>query len=215
MDDSYILRIIIADRSGSMNGILKGMQSGYDEFIASQRLLAERNKLRVDVSLWQFDEEVENVFSFASLDQAASWKLEPRGWTALNDGVCMAVDGEGSRLSGMPEHERPFQVSVLIITDGQENRSRRFTREQARARLAHQRETYNWDVTFLGSVNNLQYMPSDDSALKSFSAVAGRYERVTLGAMDARQRGVAFDPGLVSYTDRERSAALGNSGGNG
>jgi hypothetical protein len=48
-----------------------------------------------------------------------------------------------------PEH-RPHQVLFVIITDGMENASRRFTREQV-VQLVHSRRQMGWEFIFLGA----------------------------------------------------------------
>lgn len=223
-DPNYVHRIIVADISGSMREILDGMRSGYREFIAMQRqLLADMPGMRMTVSLWQFDTIVERAFSFASLDEVDGWLLEPRGWTALHDAVCMSVIQEGKDLAALPEDRRPGQVSLLVVSDGKENSSREHTGDQARELVTHQRDVYNWDVTFLGanmnaalagaelgSNVNLQYTNTNASAQGSWSSASSRYTRNTKAAVAVAAAGGDFDFAEASYTDEEREHALGN-----
>ena len=74
----------------------------------------------------------------------------PRGTTPLLDAIGGTVDGLGTRLADMPESERPDQVIVVILTDGQENASKEYTTEQIREKIEHQRDTYKWEFVFLG-----------------------------------------------------------------
>jgi hypothetical protein len=51
----------------------------------------------------------------------------------------------------MSESERPDQVLVVIITDGQENASRTYKRSDVANRVNRQRGAYNWQFVYLGA----------------------------------------------------------------
>jgi hypothetical protein len=222
-DPGYIHRIILCDSSGSMLSILDGMQSGFAEFTQSQReILAGDPGLRMTVSLWEFADDVECRHSFASLDEVAGWRLKPGGWTALHDGIGISLTTEGAHLASLREDRRPSQVSALIITDGKENKSRRYDAAQARSLVEQQRVTYNWDVTFLGanqdaalsaaevgSVSSLSFQATNSATSGAMSAVSSRYARAAKAA--ASSAGGTVDWGSVDYTEDERRLAEGNS----
>jgi hypothetical protein len=221
-DPLYIHRIIVTDRSGSMQSIVNGMRSGFDEFTGTQRrLLSDLPGMRMTVSIWQFDDIIERTLSFATLDEAEEkWKLEPRGWTALNDAVCDAITQEGADLAALPESARPGQVSALIFTDGKENRSQKFSRQQARDMVTHQREVYNWDVTFLGgdqdadvagqdlgSSSNLSFQVTNSGSAGGMSAAGSRYYRMSMAA--AASPAAVMDWASVPYTSEEHDRSMG------
>ena len=54
----------------------------------------------------------------------------PRGTTALLDASGRTINTIGERLDKMPEAERPGKVIVSILTDGLENASQEFSRQQ-------------------------------------------------------------------------------------
>lgn len=143
----YRHRIIIMDRSGSIASILAGQQSGLAEFLGSEG----RVPGKVTVSLWDFDDEIRCLHSMASLDAVKGYRIEPRGWTALHDAVGDAVTAEGEKLAALPEDERPEDVTVIIASDGEENRSRRCTGLEVKAMLEHQQAAYGWRVIYMGT----------------------------------------------------------------
>jgi hypothetical protein len=51
----------------------------------------------------------------------------------------------------MPEYQRPDQVLFVIITDGEENSSRKYRRADVRDRITHQQNKYKWQFVFLGA----------------------------------------------------------------
>lgn len=216
---AYQHDILIMDRSGSIAEILEGMQDGFREFCASQAALAAEG-IRVTASLWQFDEHIECLHSAKPVDSLASYRIIPRGMTALFDAVGMAITAEGARLAAMPEEERPGQVVCLISSDGKENHSREYDGDRIAAMIEHQRAAYNWKFVFIGTnqdvfktadglsiavASSLSYAPSSagaKSAWRGTSASVGRYTRSASSA-PAGQAG-SFE---VEYTSEEREDA--------
>lgn len=142
----YRHRIIIQDRSGSMDEILEGAQSGLDEFIAGEAKLPGK----VTVSLWDFDDQIRCVHSLATAETVLGYRIEPRNGTAMYDAIGEAVTEEGRKLAALPEDERPEDVTVIIASDGLENRSQRYSGSRVKALLNEQQGTYKWRVIYMG-----------------------------------------------------------------
>ena len=64
------------------------------------------------------------------------------------DAVGRAINETGARLSAMDETQRPGLVVFVIVTDGQENASREFSRAQIRKMIEHQQSAFQWQFTF-------------------------------------------------------------------
>jgi uncharacterized protein YegL len=75
----------------------------------------------------------------------------PGGFTALLDAIGKAIDTVGERLSNTPEEQRPEKVIVAVMTDGLENASKEYTKEQVKEKIKHQSEAYGWIFEFLGA----------------------------------------------------------------
>jgi len=75
----------------------------------------------------------------------------PGGGTALHDAIGTTVEELGRRLAAMPEAHRPGKVVVVIITDGEENSSIKFTGSRIKEMIEEQRKTYNWQFVYLGA----------------------------------------------------------------
>lgn len=138
---------IVLDRSGSMRAIRKDMEGGFDAFIADQR----RVPGACSVTLAQFDDTYDVVYTDRPLDSVPPLSIEPRGMTALLDAVGRTIDATGARLAAMPEADRPEKVLVMVITDGCENASQEYTRERIKEMITHQSEKYSWEFLFLGA----------------------------------------------------------------
>jgi uncharacterized protein YegL len=141
--------VVVADRSTSMTGIITEMLAGYNGFIEEQK----KDTTPANVTLVTFDDVSEIIYAGTPLAEVPALTREqyfPRGCTALLDAVGDAITETGKRLSEMKEEDRPNKVIVMIMTDGQENRSRRFSGEKIKEMIKHQREVYKWQFLFLG-----------------------------------------------------------------
>ncbi len=139
--------IFVVDRSGSMESIAADVCGGFATFIAKQKETPGNCK----VTLIQFDDDYDVVYSARPLNDVTSLVLEPRSSTALHDAIGRTINDVGSRLKQLPESERPAQVLFVIITDGLENASREYNRQRVFDMITHQRDKYNWEFIFLGA----------------------------------------------------------------
>jgi hypothetical protein len=141
---------IILDRSGSMSAIRDGTINGINGFIEEQRGVPGDGFW----TLVQFDHEYEVVYSQISQEQVRLLKREtfqPRGNTALIDAVCRTIHETIARLAGLPDEEYPSGVMFVIMTDGLENASRTFRREDLKKLIERQENEFNWQFVFLGA----------------------------------------------------------------
>lgn len=141
---------IILDESGSMRSVKDDVIGGFNSFLAKQRKIGDN----ASVSLVTFNSRVKNVYASQTVSDASEMtneKFRPEGWTALFDAIGTTIDATGARLAEMPESERPNKVLFAILTDGQENVSKKYTLAQINSMIKHQKEVYNWEFVFLGS----------------------------------------------------------------
>lgn len=147
MTDSYYTAVLIVlDRSGSMAGIRDDMVGGLEQLLRTHA--AEPGLLTVDIVT--FDDRIEVSHHFANPSEV-SVELVPRGMTALHDAMGYALNGFGAQLAALPEHARPGNVQVIVVTDGYENASKEYTAETVRRLVVTQTDTYGWDFVFLGA----------------------------------------------------------------
>lgn len=142
--------LFILDRSGSMNAMRQAAIDGFNRFLADQQAAPDSARL----TLLLFDDRLELPVDGVPLPEVLPLDRDsfvPRGSTALLDAIGHGIDRLGQRLAAMPEAERPRSVIVTILTDGEENSSRRFTWTQVSDRIAHQQEKYGWAFFFLGA----------------------------------------------------------------
>jgi len=144
-DVSFVL-----DRSGSMESVRNDTIGGFNAFIEAQQKLPGECL----ATLAQFDHDYEVVYSGKPIKDVPKLTAEtfvPRGSTALLDAIGRTINETGKRLSAMPEADRPGKVIFVILTDGGENASKEFNREQVFKMISLQRDTYKWEIVFLGA----------------------------------------------------------------
>ena len=213
-DTTYTDITMVLDRSGSMQSIKADTIGGFDAFISEQRRLPGR----CTVSLVQFDNVYEEVYTGRDLADVPSLTLVPRGSTAMLDAIGRAVNAAGARLAAMPEDGRPGTVIVGIMTDGLENASREFTYPTVKALIEQQEQVYGWTFMYMGANQDaievgaslgvardrsLTYAgPKVAAAMGAYSASVGTIrEAVAAGAPveQARRR--------AAYSDEQRKKA--------
>lgn len=199
---------LVVDRSGSMASIREDAQGGVNAFIEQQ----SNEPGDASVTLVQFDTKYEFVHQGEPIGDIPPYELSPRGMTALLDAVGRAINETGQRLAQMNDADRPGLVVFVIMTDGLENSSQEFTKDQVKEMVRHQQEKYNWQFTFLGADQDAfaeahaMGMTLDGAANFSKSKVRGAWGATA--AKVARMRSAAAQRQTVSneFTDEEREA---------
>lgn len=103
-----------------------------------------------EVTLAQFDTEYEVLYPPTDIAAVPEFVVDPRGRTALRDASGRFITEVG-QLAALPEDQRPGKVICLIMTDGHENASEKWTWEAVKALITQQREVYGWEFIFLGA----------------------------------------------------------------
>ena len=140
---------ILLDRSGSMDTKWADSLGAINHYV---RQLAEQN-VDTGVTLAVFDYNINSYHFTVVRDRITpkTWQdvtnadAVPRGWTPFNDANMDIVALANKGHNGTP-YER---VALLIITDGEENKSKEYTRAQATKALQECRDK-GWQVTFIG-----------------------------------------------------------------
>jgi hypothetical protein len=142
----------ILDESGSMSPYQMQTISAFNEFIDGQKA-AGSEAGKGFLTLVKFDApEVKLVFQnrpLETVEPLTTRDYEPRGGTNLFDAIGETIGSLNSALRSKPVSERPG-VIMLIMTDGEENSSRRFNSHQVRE-LVRAAEKSDWTFTFLGA----------------------------------------------------------------
>lgn len=141
--------VCILDMSGSMASTREDAIGGFNNFIEEQKKLpGECNVTVVFFNSSEYKKWADGkpLKSIPKLGQ----EYQPNAMTPLLDAVGKTINDVGARLAATAEKDRPERVLVIIITDGQENVSKEFTKKQVKEMVKHQEEKYFWKFLFLG-----------------------------------------------------------------
>lgn len=150
MKKDYTHITVILDRSGSMEKVKEDTIGGFNAFLNEQKNLEGE----ATISIIQFDNEYEYIAKFKPIQEVEelnSSTYKPRGMTALYDALGKAIKQTGKTLRNMKEEDRPEKVVFVILTDGYENASKKYTADNIKDKIEHQQSKYNWDFTYIGA----------------------------------------------------------------
>lgn len=146
--NDYTHIAMIIDRSGSMASCWEDVQGGYTQMIKDNKDADGRCTFTVAA----FDTDYELVEDFTDIQSVDdTLTVRPRGGTALLDAIGKTVVTVGKKLQSMTEADRPSKVLVVIQTDGFENSSKEFTKENVKSLITEQTEKYAWQFQFVGA----------------------------------------------------------------
>jgi hypothetical protein len=144
-DSSEATEIVcIVDRSGSMEAIKNDAIGGFNNFLAEQQKLPDK----ATMTIIQFDHEYIIACSGKPIAECEPFTAEtycPRGSTALMDATGRAITELNKR--------NPKKAIIMILTDGHENSSHEFTKQQIKQMTADC-ETKGWVVIYLSADAN-------------------------------------------------------------
>lgn len=142
--------VCVLDRSGSMESIVDDAIGGFNTFLKTQK----ESPGEAVMSVVLFDDQYELLHSGKPLPAISRLDRQtyvPRGSTALYDAIGKTIDDVGERLARLAESERPNKVLFVILTDGHENASHKYTSQQIHQLITHQRNVYSWEFLFLAA----------------------------------------------------------------
>jgi hypothetical protein len=132
--------VIVLDESGSMGSIKDKMRSGVNEFIQGQQ---NQKADGTTFTLVKFSDNVSTVVDNKPIDEVKTLTENdyiPTGSTALFDAVGLTIE----RFSEQPK------VLMVIVTDGEENASRKYTKKQEITKLiAKYKDEKKWNFVYL------------------------------------------------------------------
>ncbi len=197
MDSDYTHISIILDRTGSMESIRDDTIGGFNAFLGEQKKRPERATL----TLVQFDtqdpyEVIHQFRPIAEIPELTREAYVPRASTPLLDAIGQGINDLEQRIAGMSQPERPSQVVMVVVTDGQENSSREFRMGQITRMIREKQDLNGWQFVFLSA---------DLAAIEDAMAVG--FKQASTLAFDKTAKGTAaawaaMSTGISGYRSR-------------
>lgn len=139
--NSFFKIVIILDESGSMENIRENMKNSINDLIKEQQQIKGRP---ATFTLVKFNDKVNRVIKNKPLEDIGllnSEDYKPNGSTALYD--CIGDTIEWFR------NEK--DVLLVIVTDGQENASRSFSKSEVTRMIEDKKKNNGWTYVYLSN----------------------------------------------------------------
>ena len=144
---------VVMDESGSMSSVQNQTISAFNEFVLGQKNTGKETGAAA-ITLVKFDApDIHTVYSNRPIDEVPDLTKEtykPRGGTNLLDAVGHTIAKIQNELVQHADVANRPGVIVLIMTDGEENSSEQFTRNEIK-NMVKSAEESDWTFTFLGA----------------------------------------------------------------
>lgn len=142
--------VFILDRSGSMYGLEKDTIGGFNSMLEKQR--TEDGKAYVSTILFDdFSVVLHDRLDISEIEPLTEKDYSVRGSTALLDAIGGAVKHIGNIHKYARPEDVPQNTMFVIITDGMENASSKFSAAEVKRLIERQKEKYGWEFLFIGA----------------------------------------------------------------
>lgn len=141
---------LLVDKSGSMGGLENDTIGGVNAFINSQK----EGDGEAKVSVITFNGSIDYDIDYADISEYQDFTRDnyrAAGGTALTDAIGSVITSLGMKFAQMPEEERPGNVIIAVMTDGEDTASREYSPDKISEMIKHQTEKYEWEFIFLGA----------------------------------------------------------------
>ena len=141
--------IFVIDASGSMAHLVGDTIGGFNGFVESQKALEGKATLTTVL----FDSDWMILHNGVDLHEVQPMTTENYvvgGATAMLDAIGETINRVQDRHDKLGA-EKPENVLFVITTDGEENSSHKFTKNQIEKMIKHQTNGHGWKFMFLGA----------------------------------------------------------------
>lgn len=150
MEGNYLKIVFVIDESGSMSGTESDVIGGFNAFIEQQK---EEQDGKITVSVYKFNQVVASVIineELSNIQPMTKHTYRPSGSTALLDAIGKGVFETDNQIAENAK-EKPDKVLMIIVTDGMENASRRFSKTDIRNLILTHEQHMNWEFIYMGA----------------------------------------------------------------
>ena len=142
--------VFILDRSGSMSGLESDTIGGFNAMIEKQK--KEAGECFVSTVLFDNESTVlHDRLPLAQVETLTARDYQVGGCTALIDAIGGAIHHIGNIHKYARKEDVPAHTMFVIMTDGMENASRRYSSDEVKRKIERQKEKYGWEFLFIGA----------------------------------------------------------------
>lgn len=191
---------LVVDKSGSMHDCIEQTINGFNEQIAKiKEMEKEFPEQEMNIGLTTFNHTVDHIYYMRQLTDAYKMTLEnyiPRGSTAMLDAMAETM----LKLSSHQEEsnkELPTTIVMVILTDGYENASTKYTLKNVKEMVEAREASGTWTFTFLGATLDAVDV-AEKMSIRRENSVAFQKESMKDGVWDR------LNDSMRGYYDRKR-----------
>lgn len=185
--------VFVLDRSGSMQPVIRQAIKAVNDNVASIKETIEQLDQDATVSLISFSSGVQFHFfnrSLASFEPIDETSIRTDGLTALFDATGEAIE----KLLAVPVgDEDDVSYLVNVVTDGEENASRKFNQKSLKKLMSDVQKTDLWTLTFLVPPGN------SGTLVKTFNIPDGNVMEWESSSRGVTKYAAANQSGLKNY----------------
>lgn len=150
MKKGFAELVFILDKSGSMEGLEIDTIGGYNSMLAKQQ--AVEGECYITTVLFDNNYKLlHDHIEIKAVSPITQKEYYVGGSTALLDAIGRTIEKIGNVQKHTREAYRAEKVMFVIITDGEENASRKYSLDKVKAQIEWQKEQYSWEFIFLGA----------------------------------------------------------------
>ena len=151
-----VIYSFIIDESGSMSGQQKSVVKSFNEQLKTIREqdISYKNEIHTYVSLTTFNSVIKNrteVFPIGMFEELTSNEYNPSGTTALLDAIGSTIARIEMNYNTKITSNEEVEIVMMILTDGYENSSRKYSFKDISGKIAELEEKGKWRFIFLGA----------------------------------------------------------------
>lgn len=153
-DKNMTEMIFVMDMSTSMHSLKGDTIGGFNSMIEDQKKVDAKIGTKTKITTILFDTNVMTLhdgIDIQDIKEMTEDDYHPQGWTSLYDGIGSAIDKVGERLALTDEDKRADKIAFFVITDGEENHSRKYNQIRIKEMIEHQEKKYSWIFNFMGA----------------------------------------------------------------
>ena len=207
MKETHVIYVL--DASWSMNKIKGAALSGFNENLEATKEGAKAEPTFVSLYVFSDPEKVREVAFCLPAEEIKGLTNETYvcdGNTALCDAVGLAIERMEQKIKERSElhHDLDWSVLLNIITDGEENRSRKFRKMDIAEKVRSVEGTGRWTVTYLGDARVDLTKIQEDYGIR-----AGNMRGAVMDSMVGATKGLAANSAgtRAFYAARSAGAA--------
>lgn len=140
-DEDYKI-VMVLDESGSMSSVKSGIVDSINDLIRQQKTIKDRPTLFTLIKFSDRTRTVKQNSSFDETEYISNKDYSPNGGTALYDAIGETIEA----------YKDEKNVLMVIITDGEENASRRYSKSDVAPKIDALKADTNkgWSFVYIG-----------------------------------------------------------------